>query len=232
MNLDLLTAFSLGLFGSGHCLGMCGGIAGILSVSQQSPSPAPWQSMLNRSSAYNLGRLFSYALIGGLFGTAVASMADLMQIRTPLVYLRLFSAIFLILLACYLGRWWMGLTYLEKLGQGVWRKLAPLRAKLLPIENTKQAFGLGMVWGWLPCGLVYSALAWSASSGSFGAGALTMLSFGLGTLPMMLAVGVGADKLKALLNHSLFRQGVAVSLLLYAAYLVMMSWHMLSKMAH
>lgn len=240
---DWIAAFGIGFLGAGHCLGMCGGIASMVNISATSPqkanssdridvqdvTQAPNHSTFIRTLNYNLGRLISYALFGGLMGAAVATLANIISINQGLVWLRVIAALFLILLACYLGRWWMGLHYVERLGLGIWKILAPIRNKVLPIDSPIKALALGSVWGWLPCGLVYSALTWAAASGSFIQGAGIMFSFGLGTLPLMFGVGLGAHKIKPILEKSWFRNLSASILLIYAIYQLNMSWHMLSR---
>ncbi|MGB2079936.1 MAG: sulfite exporter TauE/SafE family protein [Vibrio sp.] len=239
MNFDWIAAFGIGFFGAGHCLSMCGGIASMVNIAapkntsqaitiqqtnQASPNTTPiWLKTL----CYNLGRLISYALFGAMLGGAFASLASLISVNHGLIWLRLFAACFLILLAFYLGRWWMGLHYVERLGQGIWRFIAPVRAKLLPIDSAPKALGLGFVWGWLPCGLVYSALTWSAASGGMLNGAAIMFAFGLGTLPLMLGVGFGASYIRPILSHGWFRQLSAICILIYALFQLGMGIKML-----
>ena len=102
---------------------------------------------------------------------------------------KLFAAAFMIALGLYLADWWRGLALLEKLGMKLWRHIQPLAQRLFPIDNPPQAFLLGLLWGWLPCGLVYSVVAWSLTAGSALDGAKLMLGFGLGTLPALLIAG-------------------------------------------
>ncbi|MEH0667080.1 sulfite exporter TauE/SafE family protein [Vibrio scophthalmi] len=211
MMIDWFGAFVIGLVGAGHCMGMCGGIASMLTIGQTSPSR--WTPVY-----YNLGRLISYALLGAIVGGAVASLSKLSQMNSVLIWLRLLAALFMILLACYIGKWWHGLLHIEKLGQQLWRFISPAGKSLLPLQSPLHALPFGMVWGWLPCGLVYSTLTWSAVSGSALNGALVMLMFGLGTLPAMLAVGMGAEALKRIQNSSVFRQIVAFMLLIYGIF--------------
>ncbi|EEX65578.1 cytochrome biogenesis protein [Vibrio metoecus] len=211
MNPDYLGAWIVGLLGVGHCLGMCGGISALLSLNQIKTSPI-------LLLYYNLGRLLSYAVIGGMVGGITASLTNLIDIQAALVWLRLMAAILMVILGLYIGRWWFGLLWLEKLGQKVWPWISPLGKSLLPLKKQWHALPFGMVWGWLPCGLVYSMLTWSAVAGSFAQGALIMLSFGLGTLPAMLASGWGATKLTHWQNSFFFRQCAAILVILYGLY--------------
>lgn len=211
MSIDWLGAFFIGLVGAGHCMGMCGGIASMLTMGQQQPSK--WVPLF-----YNSGRLMSYAVIGAIVGGTFSTISEVSQLNNALVWLRLAAALFMILLACYIGRWWQGLLHIEKLGQFVWRHIAPAGKSLLPLKSPIHALPFGFVWGWLPCGLVYSTLTWSAVSGSALNGALVMLAFGAGTLPAMLLVGHAATSLHKLQNSDIFRHIVAFTILMYGLY--------------
>ncbi len=111
------------------------------------------------------------------------------------------AGLFMVLLGLYLGGWWFGLTRLEKIGAGLWRRIEPFARRLLPVHSRSQALVLGLLWGWIPCGLVYSMLIWSVSAGSAVNGAALMLAFGLGTLPNLLAMGAMAGGLASLLRN-------------------------------
>ncbi|HEX5793537.1 MAG TPA: sulfite exporter TauE/SafE family protein, partial [Rheinheimera sp.] len=120
----------------------------------------------------------------------------------------------------YISRLWFGLIYLEKLGQTVWRLVQPVAQKLLPLNSAGKAYGYGLCWGALPCGLVYSTLGWSLASGSLLQGALLMFSFGLGTLPAILLTGNAAGMLNKLKNTLLLRYITATVLAIYAGYTI------------
>ena len=107
----------------------------------------------------------------------------------------------LILLGLYLAGFWYGITAIENAGRALWAKLQPYSKRYIPVQNLKQAFFLGGLWGWLPCGLVYSVLIAAMATGSALNGGLLMLAFGLGTLPTLLAMGMTAVKLKATLQN-------------------------------
>ena len=193
-------------------MGMCGGIASLLSIGQ--PHKTPTLLIIN----YNLGRLISYVMIGSVVGGMIAGIATLSQFNHALSFLRILAALFMILLALYVGRWWNGLLKVEKLGQLLWKSISPLANKLLPLKHSSYAIPFGFLWGWLPCGLVYSTLTWAAVSGSAFGGGMTMLAFGLGTLPAMLLVGSSAAKLQSLQNSVKFRNIAALSILIYGLY--------------
>lgn len=195
--LDLLpllsSALILGLLGGGHCLGMCGGLMGALTLAiPKAQRSRRFQLLL----AYNLGRILSYAAAGLLLGLAGWAVAG-----GPLATgMRVLAALLLISMGLYLAGWWSGLTRIESLGRGLWRHIQPVANRLLPVSSLPRALLLGALWGWLPCGLVYSTLLWAASQGNATHSALLMLAFGLGTWPVLLATGLAAERTSALLR--------------------------------
>ena len=196
----LVSALILGLLGGGHCLGMCGGLMGALTLAIP---PERRGQRLRLLLAYNLGRILSYTLAGlliGLAGWAVASGPAASVLRT-------IAALLLIAMGLYLAGWWSGLTRIEALGRGLWRFIQPLTRRFMPVTSLPRALVLGGLWGWLPCGLVYSTLLWAASQGNALDSAALMLAFGLGTLPVLLATGLAAERLTALLR----KRGVRVA---------------------
>jgi sulfite exporter TauE/SafE len=223
ISIDYLSAFIIGLLGSGHCIGMCGGITTMLTS-----AIAPQQNKSKQFklvSAYHFGRIFSYSLIGAIVGFSSSIAAK--NIGVPLGFLRIIAAIFLILLGLYLGQWLMWLTKIESFGKVLWRYLSPLSKKFIPINNAKQALSLGAVWGWLPCGLVYSTLTWSLASGSAMSGAFIMASFGLGTLPALLSVSLGTFGINSLLTNVKFKKIMALIIIMYGIYSLIIAYHQL-----
>ena len=214
MTPDFIGALMIGLVGAGHCMGMCGGIASLLSLGS---------STANKSTSliplfYNLGRLSSYALIGALVGGAISGLSELSGLTHSLAWLRLIAALFMILVALYIAKWWQGLLLIEKLGQHIWRFISPTGKRLLPLKHPLHALPFGFIWGWLPCGLVYSALTWAAVAGSAINGGLIMLAFGIGTLPTMLIIGYGANHFQKLQKSLIFRNISALLLIAYGSY--------------
>ena len=196
-----LGLIGVGLAGSPHCIGMCGGIVAALGTS------GPRVSLI---LGYNIGRLTSYVLAGllaGLIGSFAANYLALGPV------LRGLAAIMLILMGLYLSDIWRVLTLLEKAGQRLWRHIQPVIVRLGPARTFRGALPLGMLWGWLPCGLVYSALATAVTTGSVLSGGLAMLCFGLGTMPAMLASGWFAGQLHRLTRARPLRVGLAVVLI-------------------
>jgi sulfite exporter TauE/SafE len=220
LSIDYLSAFIIGLLGSGHCIGMCGGITTMLTSALSSQQKASDQFKL--ISAYHFGRIFTYSLIGAIVGFSSSIAAK--NIGLPLAFLRIFAALFLILLGLYLGQWLMWLSKVEKFGKILWRYLSPLSKNFIPVNNAKQALALGAVWGWLPCGLVYSTLTWSLASGNTVSGALIMTFFGLGTLPAMLSVSLGSFGVKTLLSYNLFKKTMALLIIIYGIYSLVIAY--------
>ena len=196
----LISALILGLLGGGHCLGMCGGLMGALTLAIP---PEQRGRRLQLLLAYNLGRILSYASAGLLFGLAGWAVAS----SPAAMLLRIVAGLLLISMGLYLGGWWSGLTRIEALGRGLWRHIQPVASRLLPVSSLPRALLLGALWGWLPCGLVYSTLLWAASQGNALDSGVLMLAFGLGTWPVLLATGLAAERLTALLR----RRGVRMT---------------------
>ncbi len=209
---DFLGAFVVGLLGAGHCVGMCGGLSSLLMLN--SPNRNPAVPLL----FYNVGRIASYSIFGAIVAGLTASLSHLTSLNHSLVWLRILSAVMMIILGLYIGRWWFGLLRLEKLGQNIWKWISPYGRSLLPLKKSWYALPFGIIWGWLPCGLVYSTLTWAAVSGSALNGALIMSAFGIGTLPAMLLVGFGATKIKQLQQSDWFRSVAAISIVCYGLY--------------
>ncbi|WP_336335858.1 sulfite exporter TauE/SafE family protein [Pseudomonas putida] len=205
------SALVLGLLGGGHCLGMCGGLMGALTLAIP---PEQRGKRLRLLLAYNLGRILSYACAGlllGLAGWAVASSPAALALRVV-------AALLLIAMGLYLAGWWSGLTRIEALGRGLWRHIQPVASRLLPVSSLPRALLLGALWGWLPCGLVYSTLLWAASQGNAGYSAALMLAFGVGTWPVLLATGLAAERVNALLRRRSVRVAGGVLVMLFGVW--------------
>ncbi|AXM98651.1 sulfite exporter TauE/SafE family protein [Pseudomonas plecoglossicida] len=202
------SALVLGLLGGGHCLGMCGGLMGALTLAIPPEQRGRRARLL---LAYNLGRILSYACAGlllGLAGWAVASSPAALALRVV-------AALLLIAMGLYLAGWWSGLTRIEALGRGLWRHVQPVASRLLPVSSLPRALLLGALWGWLPCGLVYSTLLWAASQGNAGYSAALMLAFGVGTLPVLVATGLAAERVNRLLRRRSVRMAGGLLVILF-----------------
>ena len=190
LELTFVSAFIVGLFSTLHCLGMCGGIIGALTFSLPIEIRNHRWRLFPYVSAYNLGRISSYTLAGAIVGGLGENLFTFISAQYGHLILQGLAVVIMIGIGLYLAGWFPRFAEIEKLGQPIWRKLEPLGQKLLPVRSPSHAFLFGLVWGWLPCGLVYSALLWSASTGSAGNGALFMLAFGAGTLPAVMTAGI------------------------------------------
>lgn len=181
-----ITAFLLGLFSTVHCIAMCGSVIGALTLSLPAQVRESHRLMLPYVFNYNVGRLLSYGLAGVLVGLLSSPLADFNGHQV----LRYLSVIVMIGMGLYLAGWFPKFAHAERLGAPIWRLLQPIGQKLLPVRTHSRAFMLGMVWGWLPCGLVYAALAVAATAGDPVRGGLVMLAFGAGTLPAVMGAGI------------------------------------------
>jgi sulfite exporter TauE/SafE len=210
---NAVSAFFIGLAGSLHCLGMCGGVAGALRFAI--PKQA---SIFPYMMSYNLGRISSYTIAGGMTGW-LGQMAQASFLKGFSI-LSLLSGIMLFIMALYIGQWWQGLAKIEKLGKGLWQYIRPFSQRFIPFSSPFSALPYGIIWGWLPCGLVYSTLTWSLAAGSAMNGAMIMAMFGIGTLPALFVAGTGAGWLITILKHPLSRTLVSLSLLIYSILLI------------
>ena len=184
-------AFLVGLLGGVHCVGMCGGIASALAGTGGAGF-AQWKLRLG----YNVGRIGSYVVAGTLAGS-VGGASLLLARALPVQMVALVMAnVLLVALGLYLAGFSNLVARLEGPGRHVWRHVQPLTRHLLPADRWWRALALGGLWGWLPCGLVYTILASAMLAGSPAGGAVVMLAFGLGTLPNLLLAGAALDRLR------------------------------------
>jgi len=205
----VLAALVVGAAGSVHCVGMCGGI--VMAVALRAPSTQTVSlgagalaaggrggaGQLSFQLAFNCGRIVTYGVIGGAVG-AVGSLGLLLDTVFPMqLALRVVAGALVILVGLYIGGYGSSiLTGLERAGSGIWRIAQRFGGGFFPPDTPGRAVIAGSVWGWLPCGLVYSMLATALVSGSATRGAAVMLAFGLGTLPTLVAAGLLADRLR------------------------------------
>ncbi len=216
--LSYAAVFMTGLLGGIHCAGMCGGIVSALGmVTQRSPAhslkiPVSLQvanvnamaslpssqrtshiSTLLSASAYNLGRLMTYTTLGALAG-GVGSSAWLMQSLLPIQQVAFFiSNVLLVAMGLYVLGVKRISTVVESLGKVFWEKVRPYATATLKKPGWLNAIAAGSLWGLVPCGMIYAVLATALVSGSAVRGALLMLTFGLGTLPNLMALGLSGQ---------------------------------------
>ncbi len=187
-SLPIVTALATGFMASGHCLGMCGPISALGGAQ-------PGQPRVQRAVTYNAGRLLSYTFIGAGFGALGHALGSAASIAQWGLVMRVALGAVLLLIGLRLMLQRKKATAIERVGARIWKKLAPLTQHINPTGRTRDLFALGLLWGWLPCGMVYSMLAVAAVSGSAASGAGTMLAFGIGTLPAMLGLSLAGARL-------------------------------------
>lgn len=183
----LFALFLTGLFAGSHCLGMCGGLVTAMTLNLPADSKR-FPFILS----YNGGRIASYVIIGALLG----GLGQMIAVRPVQNVLYIIASLLLIGIGLHLAGLNSTVTLIEKIGQPIWQRLRPFMIKLLPVKTLPQALAVGALWGWLPCGLVYSVSVAALSSSSLVSGALCMLAFGLGTLPNLLLMGTFASLLR------------------------------------
>lgn len=206
--------FLIGLLGGTHCVGMCGGIVSALTVQLPGQQRRDWPLHL----AYNVGRISSYTLAGAAMG-AIGTVGLLFNNILPIqLFLYVLANLMLVALGLYLTGFTRALSGVERLGQKLWARIQPLTRRFLPARSVSQAFPLGLLWGFLPCGLVYSVLATALVTGSAERGAGLMLAFGLGTLPNLLLAGMVLKRLRDVVRNRAVRTGSGLVVLAFGVY--------------
>ncbi|MBF8269679.1 MAG: rane protein [Gammaproteobacteria bacterium] len=215
MTLNLIAAFTLGLFSTVHCLGMCGGIITALSLGLPETIRLNKRRFALLVSCYNFGRVLSYSLAGALAGFFGQVLLNLIDDDFGHYVLRGLAGLLLVLLGLHIGGWTGALRRLEGIGLTLWQIIRPIGGYFLPVDTPYKALLLGCIWGWLPCGLVYSVLLWSATSVDPVAGTLTMLCLGLGTLPGMITAGLFSSSLQQLATRANIRKVFALIIICF-----------------
>ncbi len=223
-SINFITAFSIGFLGSLHCVGMCGGISGALATAM-SPSTSPSSTLTNTLRKlsfqlfYSCGRIASYMVAGALVG-GIGATIDHLSSGHSISMLRILSGVMMILLGFYISGWWMALAKLERIGSIIWKRIRPLTRPLMPVNNAWKALALGALWGWLPCGLVYSGLTWSMTSGDMIDGAFLMFFFGLGTIPAMVGIGFFGSILADFARSKTTRSVAGILMIIYGGWTI------------
>jgi sulfite exporter TauE/SafE len=211
----LASAWVMGLLGSTHCVAMCGGVVAMSCSALSLERRATPRTQLPFVLAYNSGRIVSYAVAGAIAGAAGAVLASVGLVAHAQLGLRFFAAAMMIAVGLYVAGLGRALRWIEAAGQPVWRRVAPVAHRLVPVSSPSRAFALGLLWGWLPCGLVYAALAAAVTSGSALGGAAAMAAFGLGTLPMLVAMGSTAAVVARAARVRWVRRAAGLSILVF-----------------
>jgi sulfite exporter TauE/SafE len=212
----LLTAVVVGFLGGVHCLGMCGPLAGAFTFSLAGDIQKSPVGVVKMQLAYNLGRVTSYVVLGviaGIVGMVLVEAGSLLSMQR---WLLAFAGVWMLVLAAWLLGWSSLPSRLERLAGGWWAGVsARWRARFLPVRRLTGAYLFGLLWGCLPCGLVYSTLLLALSSGSWLDGGLVMLAFGLGTLPNLMLMGVSAFWLTRLQQQRWLRRVAAAGIAVF-----------------
>jgi sulfite exporter TauE/SafE len=210
-------ALLAGLLGSAHCIGMCSGISGMFAIHAQQASIS---QRLPLAVIYNAGRVISYAMLGLLVAALGSSaVSAIPKLAGPV---RLVGGLIIVLVGLQIAFNWRLLTPLERMGATIWSRMSPLAQHLVPVTNLPRALGLGLLWGWLPCGLVYSILLIAAASTSAVNGALIMVAFGAGTMPAMLMTGMGTAQLASTMRRKNIRYGLGLAIVLLGFFTLVM----------
>lgn len=217
MDLSLLAALTIGFLGSTHCIGMCGGIVGALNTGTPRTLRQSRFSRIAYHFNYNAGRILSYSVAGAIAGL-IGAQSTRMSLGVVVPVGELVAGLIMIALGLYLTGWSRIIARMEYAGQYTWKYIQPLGKRFLPVNTPMHAFGLGLIWGWLPCGLVYSALALSMLSASPSRGALLMLGFGLGTLPVLLMMGGAFEHLRGVVRSPTVRRLAGVAIIVVGVY--------------
>lgn len=212
----LVTALLAGLLGSGHCFGMCGGIAGSLGALS---GVGTRRAMVWPAVQFNLGRLLGYTILGAIAGGILGAAGDIMALKPLGKWLRAITALLVLMIGLRFLFNWRGLDLFERSGAGLWKKIQPLAMRISQRHDWIGRTGLGLCWGFLPCGLVYTVLMTAASTGHSLSGAMTMFAFGAGTLPSMLGLTLAAPALQTFLSDRFVRRIVGFSLVVLAGWM-------------
>lgn len=213
-----LVALLMGLFSSMHCIGMCGSIIGTLTLSLEPQVRENRNRLFPFILNYNLGRITSYTIAGFLIGSIEFVLTLPLGEGHGHRMLQILSAVIMAGAGFYIAGWFPRFAYIEKTGSRFWKFLEPYGRKLIPVKRLRQAFLFGMIWGWIPCGLVYTSLALAATNGNILESTLTMLFFGLGTLPAVMGMGIMTAFLTRLSRMHRFRQAIGTLLIILALF--------------
>jgi uncharacterized protein len=211
-----LVALIMGLFSGFHCIGMCGSIIGTLTLSLRQEIRDNKSLLTLFIFYYNLGRITSYTIAGFFAGLLEHVLTLPLGEGHGHRLLQILSAFVMAGAGLHIAGWFPRFAYIEKTGSLFWKKIEPYGHRLIPVHTLPQAYVFGMVWGWLPCGLVYTALALSATTGEIVRSGLTMLTFGVGTLPAVIGVGIMTSLMARLSQMRRFRQSAGLFLIVLA----------------
>lgn len=221
LEIALSAAFIGGLAGGLHCAGMCGGIVRVLCAAPATGAAPQWPYLL----AYNGGRIASYVIAGALAGALgeVGLLTRAAPMLQPLMFL--LASLMLFALGLYVTGLAPVVARIEAAGGWLWRRIQPWTKALLPVTSVKRALGLGALWGWLPCGMVYAVLLTALALGSWWQGAVLMLAFGAGTLPNMLGIGLFYERIERLRRAGAVRVLAGGAIAAFGVFGIIKAWH-------
>ena len=214
---SFVAALTLGLLGSVHCAAMSGGLASAFALAI--PADAPGRVRVQVLASLSVGRILGYAVAGILVGTLGLVVGRLLG-PTGAALLRALAGMALLTLAAVVAGLVRPVAAFERLGARVWRRLQPMAVALRRDLGGGNALALGFLWGWLPCGLVYSALGWAATTGTPASAALVMVGFGLGTLPGVVLPTVAAFRLGTVVRARSSRRVAAAMLAAFGVWTI------------
>lgn len=194
--MPLAIPFLIGLFSAFHCIGMCGGIITALTYGLPETVRDSRPQLLLSLLLYNLGRIGSYALAGAAAGGVLGGVVDAVGPQHGLAVLQRIAAVVLIFIGLHLAGWLPQLSRIEQIGVPLWRRIEPLAQRLLPFDASWKLFLYGALWGWIPCGMVYTMLTSASVQGGATQAALYMAAFGAGTLLPVASTGLMAASLR------------------------------------
>lgn len=209
MNALVVSSLLMGLFGGAHCVAMCGSASSAICGGAQARFPL----------AFNAGRAAGYVTLGAIVGTL--GSAELGPATDFFRHsLRALAAVCMLAVGLHLLGLPSFVKTLEAAGAPLWRRAAPLAARLLPLRRTSHALLAGALWALMPCGLLYGALSVAASAASPAEGALVMGAFALGTLPVMLTLGLLARRLVQAFAHGWVKRAAGAVVLAFGLWSV------------
>ncbi len=212
----LISALLMGLFSTLHCVGMCGGIMGVLTSSLSTDVQNHRPIFYAHIALLITGRLLSYMAAGALVGAVGEGLFGQLGDPADFDFLRIVATLLMVAVGLYIAGWFPRFAQVERIGAPLWRALEPLGRRLLPVKSPTQALGYGVIWGWLPCGMVYSALILALTAAEPLMSAVIMLAFGIGTIPAMMGVALFTNRLLELSRRSRVRQWAGGGLIIIA----------------
>lgn len=203
-------AFLMGLGSTGHCLLMCGGISAALS------SQLIEESLFRRSLKlliFHLGRLSCYSVLGLVLGTFIQTLTS--SSGTLIIVSRLLAAFMIIIMGLYIAGFSNIIKHVEKRMGFIWHRLQPITLRYMHMQKWHHAYLLGFIWGFLPCGMIYSTLLWASANNQGAYTALLMFSFGIGTLPALFASNFFSVQAFSLFQKKNYKRAIGILLIFF-----------------